>query len=88
MELWNDLPQQVWKINFVLWMLYGLSLVFFTYLMLHRWHTITKEIERRFILMDVLFFLFLAPFIVTFGWALVMYGGIGVLTIVVDYYGM
>ena len=87
MEMWTDIPQQVWKANILLWGIYGLSLLFFSFYMLRNWHKVTNEVERRFILMDVLFFLLIAPFVITFGWAIVMFGGIGVLAVVVDYYG-
>lgn len=87
MELWTDIPQQVWKANFTCWMIYFISVVCCAIYMLLNWHKVTNEVERRFILMDVMFWMFIVPFIITFGFALVMFGGIGVLAIVVDYYG-
>ena len=87
MEMWTDIPQQVWKANIMTWMIYFISVVCCTIYMLLNWHKVTNEVERRFILMDVMFWMFVVPFIVTFGFALVMFGGIGVLAIVVDYYG-
>ena len=87
MEMWTDIPQQVWKANFINWLIYFVSVVCCAIYMLRNWHRVTNEVERRFILMDVLFWMFIVPFIITFGFALVMFSGIGVLAIVVDYYG-
>ena len=87
MEMWTDIPQQVWKANFMTWMIYFISVILCAIYMLRKWQKVTDERERRFVLMDVLFWMFVIPFIVAFGFALVMFAGIGVLAIVVDYYG-
>lgn len=87
MEMLTDIPQQVWKANFTCWMIYFISVVCCAIHMLLNWHKVTNEVERRFILMDVVFWMFIVPFIITFGFAFVMFSGIGVLAIVVDYYG-
>lgn len=87
MEMWTDIPQQVWKANFTTWMVYFISVILCAIYMLRKWQKVTDERERRFVLMDVLFWMFVIPFIVAFGFALVMFAGIGVLAIVVDYYG-
>ena len=87
MEMWTDIPQQVWKANFICWLIYFVSVVCCAIYMLLNWNKTTDKIERRFLLMDVMFWMFTVPFIITFGFALVMFSGIGVLAIVVDYYG-
>lgn len=87
MEMWTDIPQQVWKANFMTWMIYFISVLLCTIYMLRKWQKVTDERERRFVLMDVFFWLFVIPFVVAFGFAFVMFAGIGVLAVVVDYYG-
>lgn len=87
MEMWTDIPQQVWIANFMCWMIYFISVVCCViYMPLNR-RKVTNEVERRFLLMDVMFWMFIVPFIITFGFALALFSGIGVLAIVVDYYG-
>lgn len=87
MEMWTDIPQQVWKANVLCWLVYYVSLLCSTFYMLSKWKASTNEAERRLILMDVTFWLFIVPFIITFGFALVVFSGIGILAVVVDYYG-
>ena len=55
MEMWTDIPQQVWKANVLCWLVYYVSLLCSTFYMLSKWKASTNETERRFILMDVTF---------------------------------
>ena len=87
MEMWTDIPQQVWEASITCWFIYFLSVVCCAVYMIINRHKSTEVAERRSLLMDGMFWMFIIPFIITFGFALVLFDGIGVLVVVVDYHG-
>ena len=79
MELWTDIPQLIWKTNFLIWMIYFLTTVLFIlYFMVNR-EKLFKVTSRKEMFADILFWTFIVPFAITLGFGFVLYGGIGLI---------
>lgn len=85
MELWTDIPQLIWKTNFLIWMIYFLTTVLFIlYFMVNR-EKLFKVTSRKEMFADILFWTFIVPFVITLGFGFVLYGGIGLLYLVLEH---
>ena len=85
MELWTDIPQLIWKTNFLMWMIYFLTTVLFIlYFMVNR-EKLFKVTSRKEMFADILFWTFIVPFVITLGFGFVLYGGIGLLYLVLEH---
>ena len=85
MELWTDIPQLIWKANFLMWMIYFLTTVLFIlYFMVNR-EKLFKVTSRKEMFADILFWTFIVPFVITLGFGFVLYGGIGLLYLVLEH---
>lgn len=85
MELWTDIPQLIWKANFLMWMIYFLTTVLFIlYFMVNR-EKLFKVTSRKEMFADILFWTFIVPFMLTLGFGFVLYGGIGLLFLVLEH---
>ena len=85
MELWTDIPQLIWKTNFLMWMIYFLTTVLFIlYFMVNR-EKLFKVSSRKEMFFDILFWSIIMPFMLTLGFGFVLYGGIGLLYLVLEH---
>ena len=85
MELWTDIPQLIWKTNFLIWMIYFLTTVLFIlYFMVNR-EKLFKVTSRKEMFADILFWTFIVPFVITLGFGFVLYDGIGLLYLVLEH---
>ena len=85
MELWTDIPQLIWKTNFLMWMIYFLTTVLFIlYFMVNR-EKLFKVSSRKEMFFDILFWSIIMPFGITLGFGFVLYGGIGLLFLVLEH---
>lgn len=85
MELWTDIPQLIWKTNFLIWMIYFLTTVLFIlYFMVNR-EKLFKVTSRKEMFADILFWTFIVPFMLTLGFGFVLYGGVGLLYLVLEH---
>ena len=79
MELWNDIPQLIWKTNFLMWMIYFLAVVLSTVYFIAEREKLFKTNSRKEMFADILFWAFIVPFVITLGFGFVLYGGVGLI---------
>lgn len=85
MELWTDIPQLIWKTNFLMWMIYFLTTVLFILYFIANREKLFKVSSRKEMFFDVLFWSIIMPFMLTLGFGFVLYGGIGLLYLVLEH---
>ena len=85
MELWNDIPQLIWKTNLLMWMIYFLAVVLSTVYFIAEREKLFKANSRKEMFADILFWTFIVPFMLTLGFGFVLYGGIGLLFLVLEH---
>ena len=85
MELWTDIPQLLWKTNFLMWMIYFLAVVLSTVYFIAEREKLFKANSRKEMFADILFWTFIVPFVITLGFGFVLYGGIGLLYLVLEH---
>lgn len=85
MELWTDIPQLIWKTNFLMWMIYSLAVVLSTVYFIAEREKIFKVTSRKEMFADILFWTFIMPFMCTLGFGFALYGGIGLLFLVLEH---
>lgn len=78
MEMWFDIPQQVWKTFFVCWLILLASLICFFIYVFTSQNKIKDVVGSSFIFKDLVFWVFILPFIIV-GFVLVLFSGIGIL---------
>ena len=85
MELWTDIPQLIWKTNFLMWMIYFLAVVLSTVYFIAEREKLFKVTSRKEMFADIFFWTFIVPFGITLGFGFVLYGGIGLLFLVLEH---
>ena len=85
MELWTDIPQLIWKTNFLMWMIYFLTTVLFILYFIAEREKLFKANSRKEMFADIFFWTFIVPFVITLGFGFVLYGGIGLLFLVLEH---
>ena len=85
MELWTDIPQLIWKTNFLMWMIYSLAVVLSTVYFIAEREKLFKVTSRKEMFADIFFWTFIVPFGITLGFGFVLYGGIGLLFLVLEH---
>ena len=85
MELWTDIPQLLWKTNLLMWMIYFLAVVLSTVYFIAEREKLFKTNSRKEMFADIFFWTFIVPFGVTLGFGFVLYGGIGLLFLVLEH---
>ena len=85
MELWTDIPQLIWKTNFLMWMIYFLAVALSTVYFIAEREKLFKVTSRKEMFADILFWTFIVPFMLTLGFGFVLYGGIGLLFLVLEH---
>ena len=85
MELWTDIPQLIWKTNFLMWMIYFLAVVLSTVYFIAEREKLFKVTSRKEMFADILFWTFIVPFMLTLEFGFVLYGGIGLLFLVLEH---
>ena len=85
MELWTDIPQLLWKTNLLMWMIYFLAVVLSTVYFIAEREKLFKVTSRKEMFADILFWTFIVPFMLTLGFGFVLYGGIGLLFLVLEH---
>ena len=85
MELWTDIPQLIWKTNFLMWMIYFLTTVLFILYFMANREKLFKVSSRKEMFFDILFWSIIIPFMLTLGFGFVLYGGIGLLFLVLEH---
>ena len=85
MELWTDIPQLIWKTNFLMWMIYFLTTVLFILYCMANREKLFKVSSRKEMFFDILFWSIIMPFMLTLGFGFVLYGGIGLLYLVLEH---
>lgn len=85
MELWTDIPQLLWKTNLLMWMIYFLAVVLSTVYFIAEREKLFKANSRKEMFADILFWTFIVPFMLTLGFGFVLYGGIGLLFLVLEH---
>ena len=85
MELWTDIPQLIWKTNFLMWMIYFLTTVLFILYFMADREKLFKVSSRKEMFFDILFWSIIMPFMLTLGFGFVLYGGIGLLYLVLEH---
>lgn len=85
MELWTDIPQLIWKTNFLMWMIYFLTTVLFILYFMANREKLFKVSSRKEMFFDILFWSIIMPFMLTLGFGFVLYGGIGLLYLVLEH---
>ena len=85
MELWTDIPQLIWKINFLMWMIYLLAVVLSIMYFIAEREKLFKANSRKEMFADILFWTFIVPFMHTLGFGFALYGGIGLLFLVLEH---
>lgn len=85
MELWTDIPQLIWKTNFLMWMIYFLTTVLFILYFMTNREKLFKVSSRKEMFFDILFWSIIMPFMITLGFGFVLYGGIGLLYLVLEH---
>ena len=54
MELWTDIPQLIWKTNFLMWMIYFLTTVLFILYFMANREKLFKVSSRKEMFFDIL----------------------------------
>lgn len=85
MELWTDIPQLLWKTNLLMWMIYFLAVVLSTVYFIAEREKLFKTNSRKEMFADIFFWTFIVPFGITLGFGFVLYGGIGLLFLVLEH---
>ena len=85
MEIWNDIPQLLWKTNFLMWETYFLSVVLSTVYFIAEREKLFKTNSRKELFANIFFWTFIVPFWITLGFGLFLYGGIGLLFLVLEH---
>lgn len=85
MELWTDIPQLIWKTNFLMWMIYFLTTVLFILYFMTNREKLFKVSSRKEMFFDILFWSIIMPFMLTLGFGFVLYDGIGLLYLVLEH---
>ena len=85
MGLWTDIPQLIWKTSFLMWMIYFLALVLSTVYFIAEREKLFKANSRKEMFADIFFWTFIVPFVITLGFGFVLYGGIGLLYLVLEH---
>ena len=85
MELWTDIPQLLWKTNLLMWMIYFLAVVLSTVYFIAEREKLFKANSRKEMFADIFFWTFIVPFGITLGFGFVLYGGIGLLFLVLEH---
>ena len=85
MELWTDIPQLIWKTNFLMWMIYFLAVVLSTVYFIAEREKLFKANSRKEMFADIFFWTFIVPFGITLGFGFVLYDGIGLLFLVLEH---
>ncbi len=85
MELWTDIPQLIWKTNFLMWMIYFLTTVLFILYFMANREKLFKANSRKEMFADIFFWTFIVPFGITLGFGFGLYGGIGLLFLVLEH---
>ena len=85
MELWTDIPQLIWKANFLMWMIYFLTTVLSILYFIANREKLFKVSSRKEMFFDILFWSIIMPFMLTLGFGFVLYGGIGLLYLVLEH---
>ena len=85
MELWTDIPQLIWKTNFLMWMTYFFAVVLSTVYFIAEREKLFKTNSRKEMFADIFFWTFIVPFGITLGFGFVLYGGIGLLFLVLEH---
>ena len=85
MELWTDIPQLIWKTNFLMWMIYLLAVVLSTVYFIAEREKLFKVTSRKEMFADILFWTFIVPFMLTLGFGFVLNGGVGLLYLVLEH---
>lgn len=85
MELWNDIPQLIWKANFLMWMIHFVALVLSILYFIAGREKLFKANSRKEMFADIFFWTFIVPFGITLGFGFVLYGGIGLLFLVLEH---
>lgn len=85
MELWTDIPQLIWKTNFLMWMIYFLTTVLSILYFIANRGKLFKVSSRKEMFADIFFWTFIVPFGITLGFGFALYGGIGLLFLVLEH---
>lgn len=85
MEIWNDIPQLLWKTNFLMWATYFLAVVLSTVYFIAEREKLFKTNSRKEMFADIFFWTFIVPFGITLGFGFFLYGGIGLLFLVLEH---
>ena len=85
MELWTDIPQLIWKTNFLMWATYFLAVVLSTVYFIAEREKLFKTNSRKEMFADIFFWTFIVPFGITLGFGFFLYGGIGLLFLVLEH---
>ena len=85
MELWTDIPQLLWKTNFLIWVIYFLAIVLSTVYFIAEREKLFKANSRKEMFAVIFFWTFIVPFWITLGFSFVLYGGIGLLFLVLEH---
>ena len=85
MGLWTDIPQLIWKTNFLMWVIYFLTTVLFILYFMANREKLFKVSSRKEMFFDILFWSIIMPFMLTLGFGFVLYGGIGLLFLVLEH---
>lgn len=85
MEIWTDMPQLLWKTNFLMWATYFLAVVLSTVYFIAEREKLFKTNSRKEMFADIFFWTFIVPFGITLGFGFVLYGGIGLLFLVLEH---
>ena len=85
MELWADIPQLIWKANFLMWMIYFIATVLSILYFIANREKLFKSSSRKEMFFDVLFWILIMPFTISLGFGFILYGGIGLLFLVLEH---
>lgn len=85
MELLTYILQLIWKINFLMWMIYFFAVVLSTVYFITEREKLFKANSRREMFADILFWTFIVPFGITLGFGFVLCGGVGLLYLVLEH---
>ena len=85
MELWTDIPQLIWKTNFLMWMTYFFAVVLSIMYFIAEREKLFKANSRKEMFADIFFWTFIVPFGITLGFGFVLYGGVGLLYLVLEH---
>lgn len=85
MELWTDIPQLIWKTNFLMWMTYFFAVVLSIVYFIANREKLFKANSRKEMFADIFFWTFIVPFGITLGFGFVLYGGVGLLYLVLEH---